>query len=318
MMNMGIKGVLVSVVALVILSGCIGQVPTPGFARKGDVVNLNLGGIKRNANMQEINITDLTVTITDSDSQVYSPQLLGTYRAFPDHTSQYAVSAQNRADPNFGQLYPHDGALWLTIRLFDPQSGPLPLAVGPATISISSPKLVQTSFTYDGDYTNIPIEILPGTGTPSLADNQNQAYQTNTYLTVAPSTTTGVGTVGGMQVEIVYNDSVTSGDPYELRAVPLNHDPNISLIQSITDNGDGTKTLVAMLTNPNGFVDLPSWTQGQSTYFDLRLGLVSSKGLTAFQNWMTDFTLVTTNSFYVDINGNPIGAASPVLLKEFN
>jgi hypothetical protein len=311
MVSVKIKGLLLSAAALFVLSGCISKVPTPSFARPGDVVNIGLGGIKRNTGMQLIGRDNLTVTITDANSVVHTPQILGTYRVFPDHTSIYAVEAQDRNHGDYGQLYPHDGAVWMTIRLFDPSTGNLPLAVGDATISVSSPDLIQTGHVDDGDYASFPIEILPGVGQVSITDNQNLAYQTNTYLTVRPSTTAGVSEIGGAQFEITFKSLITYDDAFEMRMVPLNHDPNLSLIQSIVDNGDGTKTLTAFLTNPNGFVPLASWSQGKSSFLDLHVGLVSTNGGAAFQNFINTMSM-TTNSFYVDGNGDPIPGISPV------
>jgi len=301
-----------------LISGCISLAPTPGFARAGDVINASLGGIKRNADGQLILTTDLTVTITDSNSITHTPKILGTYRAFPDHTSQYAVSAQDRSDTNFGDLYPHDGSIWVTIRLTDAGNVPLPLATGPATLSITSSKLTQTFKVNEGVYTSLPIEILPGTGTPSLTDSQNLAYQTEGFLSVEPSVVPTT-TVGGVQIEIIFDASVTSSDPIELRVVPQHHDPNSGLIQSVTDNGDGTKTLRAFLTNPNGFVAVNSWSQGQSTLKDLSLAIVSKNGSVAYTpnaNLSSVYT-VTGNSFYVDLNGNVISGIVPQLSNQF-
>ena len=300
------------------LSGCISLVPTPSYARAGDVVNIGLGGVKRNASGQLVLTSDLTVTITDANSIVHTPQVVGTYRVFPDHTSQYAVGAQDRVGGSFFDLYPHDGALWVTLRLSDATNAPLPLATGDAFITISSAKLTQTAKENEGDYSNFPITILAGTGTPSLSDQQNQAYQTEGFLSIKPSVTPGV-TVGGAQIEIIFDDTVTAGNPFELRVVTQTHDPNAGLIQSVTDNGDGTKTLKAILTNPNGYVPVASWAQGQSTLLDLDLAIVSSGGgvaATANADLPTKYT-VTANSYYVDLNGDIVPGVVPVLSNDF-
>jgi hypothetical protein len=309
---------LILAASLLLLSGCISQVPTPGFARTGDVINVGLGGIKRNAGGQLITTADLVVTITDSDAVVHVPRIKGVYRVYPDHTSMYAVGAQFRGNPPFGDLYPHDGAVWMTLLLVDPGSSlPLPLATGPAVLSVSSAKLTQTAKNEDGQYDSFSLEILPGTGQQSQMDNQNLAYQTEGFLSLKPSAAPAVA-VGGVQVEIVFDSSVTAADPIELRVVPMHHDPNSSLIQSVTDNGDSTKTLRAMLTNPNGYVPVGAWSQGQSTLFDLELAIVSHGGgvaSTATADLPTVFT-VTTNSYYCDLNGDVVPGITPVLSNE--
>jgi hypothetical protein len=312
-----IKLVFLSV-AVVLLSGCISQVSTPNFARGGDVINVGLGGLKRNADGHLILASDLTVTITDSLSVVHSPQVLGVYRVYPDHTSSYSVGAQNPSHPQYGDLVPHDGGVWTTIRLSAPNNAPLPLATGPATLSIVSAKLTQTSKPNEGTYANFPLNILPGTGVASLSDSQNLAYQTDGYLSVKPSATAAVP-LGGAQIEIIFDADVTASDPIELRMVPQHHDPNLSLIQSVTDNGNGTKTLLAILTNPNGFVELGSWTQGQSSLYDLEMAIVSdSGGVTNTPNAeLGDVFTVTGNSYYIDLNGDVVPGITPVLSNEF-
>jgi len=308
-----------------LVSGCISLAPTPNYARAGDVVNIGLGGIKRNAAGQRVLPEDLVVTITDANNVTHTPEVLGTYRVYPDHASQYAVRAQRRDGGNYADLYPHDGATWVSIRLtsFASGSNPLPLAVGSAYISVASAKLEQTSKPNEGSYNQFDIEILPGTGNPSvLDDNQNVAYAPEGYLSIIPDSEAPGGTVvAGAQLEIIFDDSVTFNDPFELRLVPQHHDPNLSLIQSVIDNGDGTKTLTAFLTNPNGFAPVETWAQGQSTFYDLQLALTSFGGGVASQNQTpaeiaANFT-VTANSYYVDVNGDQIVGMTPIILNEF-
>jgi hypothetical protein len=315
-----------SLMAAIVLSGCIGAAPTPDFAQPGGIVNVNLGGIKRNTGSQQILTTDLTVTITDSASQQYTPKVTGVFKAFPDHTSQYAVDVQDRGDPNAGALVPHDGAFWMTLALCSPANAVLPLAAGPATISISSPKLTQTTGIFggisEGTYSSIPITIAAtsyGVCQSFLqSQQQNLAYQSVGYLTLQPSGPIGV-TVGGAQIEIEFDCSLTSSDPIQMRLVPLNHNPNVNLIQSVTPNGScsGTGTLTAMITNVDGFApSLAAWSQGQGTEEDLQLALVSSGGGIAF---VADAALpgsFTVTGHYVDLNGFTIPGLTPDLSNE--
>jgi hypothetical protein len=304
-------------ITMLMLSGCISLVPTPNYARAGDVVNIGLGGLKRNANMQFVNPWEMTITLTDANTVEHTPQVVGVYRVFPDHTSSYSVTAQERNNTTFGDLYPHDGAVWVTVRLTDSGRVPLPLAVGPAFITVDSPQLTQTGKTNEGEYSSFPIEILPGTGQPSLTDQQNQAYQTDGYLTIKPSAPL-VGAVGGVQLEIVFDASLTDNDPIDLSVVPLNHDPNLNLIQRVADNGDGTKTLTALLTNPRGFDDLTNYDQLESNHYDLYLGLISWNGEIAAitDESMDTYFTITENSYYADLNGDPIPGVAPVLTNE--
>ena len=94
----------VTILLLSILSGCIGLQTVPRIARSGDVVNFTLGGFKRNIDAQALVKGDLTVTLTDSNSVVHNPEVLGIYRAFPDNASEYAVNVQDRNDMDYGDL----------------------------------------------------------------------------------------------------------------------------------------------------------------------------------------------------------------------
>ncbi len=280
--------------------------------------NIGLGGIKRNLGGEIITYEDLTVTLTDFDSNVHPVQLVGIYRVFPDNLSHYSVNSQYREDQYYFDLVTHDGAVWLGLLLPNPQSGETPLALGLATISVSGP-LTQTDKPQDGQYDSFPIEIIAGVGSGAggNAANQLKAYAPTKHFTVKPNTTFS-GPVSGLQLEIDFDASVMTGHPIALRAVTLNRDPNSHLIQTVTDNGDDTMTLTAMLTNPEGFVSLESWTQGQSTYFDLELGLVSYGGGVALaleEEVLTDYFTVTGNSFYVDMNGDVISGVDPVLAR---
>ncbi|MDH3978159.1 MAG: hypothetical protein OEU86_06550, partial [Gammaproteobacteria bacterium] len=80
-----------------------------------------------------------------------------------------------------------------------------------------------------------------------------------------------------------------------------------------------TKTLTAVLTNPNGFVDLASWSQGQSTFFDLDLALISyGNGLDGVSTAnLGSYVTITANSYYVDLNGDVIPGVAPTLSNEF-
>ena len=74
----------------------------------------------------------------------------------------------------------------------------------------------------------------------------------------------------GLQVKVDYDP--TRNYRVLPRLVPVSHDPNISIVQSTVDNGDGTHAVVAYVTNPNGFVELDggAWTVGQSTWSAMR------------------------------------------------
>ncbi len=142
-------------------------------------------------------------------------------------------------------------------------------------------------------------------------------------LTVGPNDLTGITEVGGFQVALTYNTAAVATDSPPIvypRVVPYSHDPNITLIQSTVDNGDGTQTLTAMVTNPNGFVpnaDLGgTWAIGKSTFDDLQFAVIV-RDVTNLNNWTTDYWIEAAESFYIDLGGDPIATVSPVLGRSF-
>ena len=326
------KQILLIALALAVLSGCISTKPIPSYARSGDFVTLNLGGIKRNTDDGAGNTPDLvkpaeiTVTVTDSALVQHTARVAYTYRGYPDFTSNYAVDALDRDNGYIvgaNAPLPYDGAWWVTIELRDAITGDLlPLAAGQATVTITSAKLVDTGWDTgagaEGTYASLPLEILPGTTTTSTLDGyQFFSFAPAPALSVRPDDLTGITDVGGMQVAVTYNTAAlaSSSSLVRPRLVPLSHDPSISIIQRTIDNGDGTETLLAMITNPNGFVPTASWSVGKSTLADLHFAVVvqESTGILKKATWASNFWVDTGESFLIDSNGNEIVTVEPVL-----
>ena len=137
-----------AIISVALLSGCITSVTTPSYSRSGDLIQVGLGGVKRNSTGKALVGADLSVTITDANSIVHNLLVVGLFRVYPDHASWYARDAQDRADAFFGNVEPYDGMWWATLKLVDKVDGvtPLPLAVGAATISITSTELIDTGW----------------------------------------------------------------------------------------------------------------------------------------------------------------------------
>jgi hypothetical protein len=285
--------------------------------QSGDFVSVNLGGIKRNLGGQLLKRSQITATITDANSNVYPLRIDRIYRVHPDHTSIYTAQMAMGPDPDDpSSLYPYDGAVYVSLILSDASNTPLPLAPGPATISVSSSKLIQTAMLGEGSYTSISVQVLPGTRTPTYEETQQYyAYAPMKYLTIKPAAGTPSSPIYGGQFELRYNAAVLASGSYEPRVVPISHDPNISIIQTTRDNGDGTKSLLAYVTNPNGFGTLATWSIGKSNVLDLNFAVSSSTSDT-FTNWETNFNLVSAGTYYVDQNGDKLTNVTPTLLME--
>ena len=318
--------VIASLCLALVTSGCITTVTTPSYARAGELVQVGLGGIKRNSSGKSLVPADLTVTITDSNSVVHDVQIAGLFRAYPDHTSWYARDSLDRQDAFFGNVEPYDGMWWATLELSDPVGNPLPLATGAATISITSAELIDTGWTSEGTLSSFPIEIVAGTTTPTNEEEQQYtAYRHRRSIVISPDNLTGVTEVGGFQVAITYNSSAvaTGGGSAVVcpRVVPYSHDPNITLIQSTVDNGDGTQTLTAMATNPNGFVPNADvggpWSVGKSTFADLQFAVIVTDATDLGSGWESNYWIESADSYYIDLNGDQITTANPLLSRSF-
>ena len=139
-------------------------------------------------------------------------------------------------------------------------------------------------------------------------------------LTVTPDDLTSVTEVGGMQIKMTYNIAALSGY-FPPRLVPYSHDPGINIIQHTVDNGDGTRSLIAMVTNPNSFVpeaDVTSgYVNGSSTFADLAFAVVLKDSTTLADGWTANYWLESADSYYIDSNGDVIAGLTPVLDRSF-
>ena len=305
----------------IILSGCINIRPLPSYARSGDIVSVGMAGIKLNTDgMGTINPQDITATITDANSAVYNVKVLRTFRAYPDNTSIYTFGALDRNPENsfYSTMEPFDGQWWVTLHLVDPETDtPLPLVVGEATLELSVAAVTDV-LDSDGAMDAFSLEIISGVVNKEPTDSDFYlygAFRPKQALTVQPDSLAGVSKVGGLQLKLDYYPSaIPAGSAYVPHLVPISHDPHINIIQHNVDNGDGTYALVAMITNPVGFVPTASytdgWVIGSSTFKDLNFAVLTDGDLTSYA---TNYSIDSANSFYVDENGDKLLTVNSVL-----
>jgi hypothetical protein len=315
-------------VLIVVATGCVNQRATPGYGRAGDYISVGLAGLKFNTDQDKnIRPSDLTAvfhhlpTATD-----YPVRIVNTFRAFPDHTSRYAVLSMDRSG-DFGDqnsdIEPYDGQWWVVVKLDDPLSStPIASPLGYGFIRVSSADITDT-YGEDGDLANgVLFELIPGTASddPSVAA-QFDSYRAMESMTVQPSAAYGVASVGGFQIKLDYNISDLNEvgsvkTPVIPRLVPISHDPNINIIQHTVDNGSGDRSLIAMVTNPNGFIATSAqaggWLPGNSIFEDLNMAIVVDDA-DYLANWSTDYALDPLESYYIDINGTEMGGVEPTL-----
>lgn len=307
------------------LAGCVQMTPIPGVARSGDYITLGLGGIVRNVHgEQQLKPEDLQITFTDHLGAVFTlgSSSIFVYKAYPDYASVLNFSAINgNLSSITPAIRPFDGGWFVTLRLVDGDGLPLNCATGLGKVTISSTKLNNTHSPSEGDFTNIPLEILSG----SLADpDENFEQQFVGYgagyisglptIDIKPSATLNEP-IGGMQlaIKVQSNAVLTSQPPLVL---PFSHNPYVQLAQRVVDNGDGTKTINVLVVAQRGFVTTSSQTAETPSLSDLNLQLMYFYGMGSTPDVSTlagIFSLDASKSFYIDTSGNRKTTPIPVL-----
>jgi hypothetical protein len=216
--------------------------------------------------------------------------------------------------------------------LVDPaDDSPLPLAVGYAHLTVSSPD-VQNWVDYpgygwpwtNGNLDSVPIEILAGTGAPNpmnylgpVTTAPLDSLEPNPQVEVTASGAAATEIGGGSFVFRIANADF-GGPPGKPRPVLTVPDSNIQLLSHRIDQGDGTSLITVVIINPHGFNTDDSKTglvAGKSLRRSLRFSLVWSAQNTTVNdaNWQDSLQLV--NGDYFDVEGNSIPALAPTLVK---
>ena len=324
---------------LAFVSGCASRQPISNYARSGDTVVLSLGGTDSNALVSVLKKQNITVTITDSANVVRTAKLRNVFRLYSDPTSGYNFRSLSTSLHYDSYVTPHQGLWMAVVDLVDPVSGrPLILAVGAASISVSSPDLAPwvdyTTWGWswtNGNLSSIPIEILTGSGssnpmnylTPvSVAPLDSLTPEPQVEVTVSgtPSQTVGGGS---FVFKIVKADFVSSYGSQTLpRVVTTSPDPNVQLAWSRIDQGNGFILLKVMITNPHGFNIDNSTTgliSGKSLLRSLRFNIVWDSvydtSTITDANWQNSLQLVSSE--YIDLNGNVLSELTPTLSKVY-
>lgn len=313
-----------TIICSIAFSACVQLGPVPNYARSGDTIVLGIGGIQRNTSgEQNLQSSDLVVTLTDSANVTYTLPTQYPFKAYPDYSSLMNFQTVGRTTVMAPlPIQAFDGGWFVPVMLT--QAGgttALPnLALGSATISVTSPTvtLVNTpstgGFASEGNLLSIPVEIIAGQTNPGGTASVNfkrqfQAYSTNQVksFNIAPSSLAGVTTVGALQVAIKYDPTYYSAaiDPI---VVPYSHNPSINLQQNIVANGDGTKTINILLTAPKGFSSTPTPLIPALRDLNLRVMYFGSK--TGF-NITNDFQIMSSK--LIDTNGSTIPGLGAVV-----
>lgn len=333
--------VLVGLV-IAFLSGCAGMQAMSSYARTGDTVSVALGGTEdSNALVEILKKEDIAITITDAASVTHTVTLRKLFRVYPDHSTEYMYESGSAGGGNTMSAYtpPMLGQWVAVIDLLDPATQATPsIAVGPATLAATSVAQIDPLVLYsgngwtweNGNLGSVQIEIIAGVGSPNTL-NYVQPMSWDPMKTIEPlpqiivtPSVVPVVQLGGGSFTFVYDQAAFST---KVKAVPANHDPNVQLMSTSTDLGDGTTELKVMILNPKGFlttnrsqvgvgeIDLG----GSSPFRSARFNLIwrPSKGSVASTvtdaNWRT--TIAMTDGQYIDLAGNIVTGVTPVMKK---
>ncbi len=304
------------------LGGCVQTATTPGYARAGDHITIGLGGIIRNAGGEaDLKGSDLTIILTDANGTQFNLQPRWVFKTFADYSAQVNTYTFNGTSTLVGLtgMVPYDGG-WMVVApltLPNQYNSPLPLAVGAASISVTSPKLINTASAAEGDLSAIPVEIVAGTSPEDI----NFARQYGAYLTtqesfvIAPNDLAGIDAVGGAFFTIEYNDDTFFQSGLEPVVVPSNHNPYVQVNYNVIPNGDGTGRILVTLLNPAGFKTVATAEPNSSYLADLTLrlnyfGVVADADRSIAK---ANFSLDTFNSYYIGMDGAVIAGVTPIL-----
>ncbi len=315
-----------------LFSGCAGMQAMSNYARSGDTVMISLGGTDSNALVSVIRKENVNISITDSLGNSYPVKVRNLFRVNGDPTSGYAFRSPTTTLAYDNFVDPHQG-LWLAvIDLVDPGTGiPVPLAVGSATLTVSSAEIQNwydpTGYGWpwtNGDLSSVAIEILAGTGAPNpmnylgpTSSAPLDSLEPNPQVEVTASGSSGSDIGGGLFVFSFQNTDFGGmlGSPRAVVTVP---DPNIQIMSNRVDQGDGTSKLSVVIENPHGFKtgnDKAGLVAGQSLRRSLRFSLVWSLGNTTVNdaNWQS--LLQLDNGSYFDLGGNDIPTLTASMTK---
>lgn len=291
---------MLSMVMLTLLTvqmlGCAGTIAIPSSARAGDTIVLGAGWKKR------FNREGLTVTITGADSSVATylpgdPAVRAVIDLYPDPLSYIVVGTRIGSNDRYGSTYGslvntnftgNDPDWWQTSIYLDL---PASLPVGAASVKFQSAG--------GESYGPIPVNIIPGQGSPSpftaellgdMSPTQMQSMERMPSYTVRFSG--GFKLAASIQVELLHSPDSTAGGVGRAFVVnPRGEMKNLAW----TDNG--TTMRVILLHSGDGTTKDP---------------YITTYGLRYFKFYITGGIsgLVVNSVKAYDINGNPIAGVT--------
>lgn len=337
-MNFWFKGNVIAAFAGVVL-GCASQQPISSYARTGDTVLVSLGGTDTNALVPVLKKETVTATITDAANNVYPVKVRNVFRVYSDPTSKYAYSGPknvNSYEGEWEEWVPSNMGLWMAvIDIQDPITGQSPsLTAGQGKLSFSSPELAPWidypgwGWTWsNGNLSAIPIEILPGMGSPNpmnymqpITQSPLNSLEPNPQIEVRAEVSSEFSTIvgGGTFVFSYVTANFGTAVGRRPRVTTTANDPSVQLVSRYFDQTDGTTLLTVLIGNPHGFNPNNIKTGlilGRSLLRSLRFNIMWRDPVTAIDdvNWQNSIQFVSGQ--YVDLDGYPLPDVVPVIAK---
>lgn len=328
--------IVIFLAATLTLIGCASRQPISNYARSGDTVMVSLGGTNANALVSVLKKEKITVTLIDAANVIHPVKVRNVFRVYSDPTSAYSFSSISESlSPPEAAAPPHMGLWMAVIDLVDPNTGVAPaIAVGPGTLSVASPELMSwidyfgVGLTWsNGNLKSIPIEILPGSGSPNPMNFMQaisfaplNALEPSPHIEVTAGVPAGFGTIigGGTFVFRYVTADFGAHAIQHPRVTTTAADQNVQLVSHYVDQADGTTLLTVMMANPYGFNPDNSRTGlvwGRSLLRSLRFDIMwrNPQKVIDDENWQSSINFVSGQ--YVDLNGNPLPQVVPVLAK---
>lgn len=245
------KIILITII-LTVLLGCEGQQTFSSYARTGDPVSIAINPSEPDIFLNKEN---MSVTIKDTDLNVYPILLRHLIRLYSDPTSSYSIRSplENGWSPSVlyeVAAYTYQGYWVGIVDLIDSGTGlPLVLTAGQGQIIFTSSATGDLSF---------DIEVLSGIGSSNPLEealtglSPLEAFESMPRVEVAVN---GLSTspIGAGVFVFTYNNEDFGGDQTTPQIVHISPDQHIQLISKRTDNLNGTSNLKVMLINPYGF-----------------------------------------------------------------
>jgi hypothetical protein len=331
--------VLIVFLAVSSLTGCVGQQAFTNMARKGDTVTLALGGSPRHELSSFVNKNNVQVKITDSSAATYDANLRYLLKVYSDPANRYNYNStfDNSAGNWFSQYYikPNQG-LWVAVvdLTYPGTSTPLPLAEGPAQFQVITPDLTDSIVTAglpnsDGHLSQIPIQILAGTGSPHPFNDygdpvdlqplpQMLIHFDNSAIT--PDFPYAYTAIGAIEFQLSYDKTYFSDNKFPPMILGNINDPRINVMTHIDKSLGVYKVTVFAPFNGILANNDPNNLYLNPEIEEMKIFVVWDPAYLGQAIDATNFNQVFTISGYkiVDLNGNPLvdGGGAPLITMQ--